>query len=138
YRIVIDKNKKLNVIEIDEKESNLKLVKITGKSLIKGKTQLNCSDSRNVLVEKDEYRVGDSLLIDLPGQNIKQNLKMEKGGMMQLIGGKHMGDYGVLESIEGNNIVYKSSKGKIYQTSKKYAFVIGKDKPVIKIFENKK
>lgn len=134
YRIVINDKKKLGIIEIDEKENNLKLVNVTGKSLIKGKTQINCSDARNILVDKDEYKVGDSLLIDLPGQNIKQHLKLEKGSLILLIGGKHMGDYGTLESIEGNNIIYKSSKG-TFQTLKKYAFAIGKEKPVIKILE---
>ena len=134
YRIIVNEKNKLCIIEIDEKESNLKLVKIAGKSLVKGKTQLNCGDSRNILVDKDEYKVGDSLLIDLPGQNIKQHLKMEKGSMIVLTGGKHMGDYGKLEEIEGKMIVYKSQNGK-FQTLKNYAFVVGKEKPVIKIFE---
>jgi small subunit ribosomal protein S4e len=134
YRVVITERKKIGLIEIDEKESNLKLTRITGKNLIRGKTQLNCSDSRNMLVSKDEYKVGDSLLIDLPGQNIKQHIKLEKGSMILLTGGKHMGEFGKLESIEGNNIVYNSSKG-TFQTLKKYAFAVGKEKPVIKVFE---
>lgn len=134
YRMIITEKKKLGLIEIDEKESSLKLTRITGKKLIRGKTQLNCSDSRNMLVGKDEYKVGDSLLIDLPGQNIKQHLKLEKGSMIVLTGGKHMGEFGKLESIEGNNIMYNSSEG-TFQTLKKYAFVIGKEKPVIKVFE---
>lgn len=135
YRIILDNKKKLNTIEIDEKESNLKLVKIVGKSLVKGKTQLNCSDSRNILIGKDEYKSGDSLLIDLPGQNVKQCLKLEKGSSILLTGGKHMGDLGKLEKIERNDIFYKSAKGKTFQTLKKYAFVVGKEKPVIKLFE---
>jgi len=135
YRMIIGENRKLRLIEIDKKENNLKLVKIIGKNLIRGKTQLNCSDSRNILVGKDEFKVGDSLLIDLPGQNIKQHLKLEKGSMIMLTGGKHMGDQGKLEGIEGNNIVYKSSKGKVYQTLKRYAFAIGKEKPAVKISE---
>ena len=121
YRIIINSRKKLDVVEIDEK-------------LMAGKTQLNCSDSRNILIDKDEYKVGDSLVIDLPGQNIKQHIKLEKGNMILLTGGKHMGDYGKLEAIEGKNIMCKSSKG-TYQTLKKYAFIIGKDKPAIKVFE---
>ena len=134
YRIIIGENKRLGIIEIDEKESNLKLTKITGKSLVKGKTQLNCSDSRNITAEKDEYKTGDSLLIDLPGQNIKQHIKLEKGSMILLTGGKHMGEHGKLESIEGRNIVYKSPKG-TFQTLKRYAFAVGKEKPTIKILE---
>jgi small subunit ribosomal protein S4e len=134
YRVIINGKKKLDVIEIDEKESNFKLTRIRGKKLIGGKTQLNCSDSRNILVDKDEYKIGDSLLIDLPGQNIKQHIKLEKGNMIILTGGKHMGDFGKLEGIEGENIICKSSKG-TYQTLKKYAFIVGKDKPAIKIFE---
>lgn len=137
YRIILDSKKKLNITEIDEKESNLKLTKITGKSLVKGKTQLNCSDSRTICVEKDGYKTGDSLLIDLPGQNIKEYLKFEKGSSILLTGGKHMGDHGKLDRIEGNDIFYKSSKGKTFQTLKKYAFVTGKEKPAIKLAYHK-
>jgi small subunit ribosomal protein S4e len=134
YRVIITERKKIGLVEIDEKESNLKLTRITGKNLIAGKAQLNCSDSRNILAAKDDYKTGDSLLIDLPGQNIKQHIKLEKGSMILLTGGKHMGDHGKLEDIEGNNITYKSPKG-TFQTLKKYAFAVGKDKAVIKVFE---
>ena len=96
YRIIINSRKKLDAVEIDEKESNLKLTRVIGKKLMAGKTQLNCSDSRNILIDKDEYKVGDSLVIDLPGQNIKQHIKLEKGNMILLTGGKHMGDYGAV------------------------------------------
>jgi small subunit ribosomal protein S4e len=134
YRVIINGSKKLSLVEIDEKENNLKLTRVIGKKLISGKTQLNCMDSRNLLVDKDEYKVGDSLLIDLPGQNIKQHFKLEKGCIILLTGGKHMGDYGKLEGIEGKNIIYNSSKG-TFQTLKKYAFAVGKEKPAIKVFE---
>ncbi len=133
YRILFTKKGKLNAINIEEKEAKVKLCKISGKSNVKGKTQLNTQDGRNILAEKDEYKVGDSLVIKIPEQKIDQHLKFEKGAMIYLIGGKHIGETGHIENIERNKIIFKTKDNNVYETLKKFAFVIGKDKPIIKV-----
>jgi len=133
YRVMIGKNKKLSVIEIKGEESKLKLSKVTGKTKIKGKTQLNLFDSRNILIDKDDYKTADSVLIDLPKQTIKEHIKFDKGVSVVLTGGKHMGDQGTIEDISSNKIIYKNKEGEKIETLKKYAFVVGKQKPLIKI-----
>lgn len=135
YRIVIDNKGKFKIIEIDEKEASLKLCKIIGKNLVKGKVQLNLFDGRSLLVEKGDYSVGDTVIIDPAKKELKDQMKLEKGNTILLIGGKHVGGLGTVEDVVGNKIIYKIKSNEVHETSKKYAFVVGKDKPKIKISE---
>ena len=59
---------------VNEKESSLKLCKIKGKNLMKGKINLNLHDGRNIITDNKEIKVGDSVLIELPAQKINQHL----------------------------------------------------------------
>ena len=130
FRVVFE-GKKIGLLKIEEKEAKLKPCKIAGKKKVRGKTQLNLYDGKNMLVDKDTYKVGDTVVIELP-KNIKSHLKLEKGNMIYLIGGKHIGAIGSVESISGNKIKYKSGKA-VFETLKKNAFVIGTDKSVVSI-----
>ncbi len=132
FRVVLNKGK-LSLIAIDKKEGGLKPCKIVGKNKIKGKTQLNLYDGKNILIEKEEYKVGDCVVINLPNQEIKEHIKLEKGCIICLIGGKHIGDRGKIEDIISNKITYKRENGEIVETLKKYVFVVGKDKPVVSL-----
>jgi small subunit ribosomal protein S4e len=130
FRVVLDKGK-LSLIPIDKKEASFKPCRIIGKSKVKGKTQLNLYDGKNILIEKDGFQVGDTVVIGLPKQEIKEHIKLEKGCVICLIGGKHIGDVGKIEDIISNKITYKGKSGEIIETLKKYVFVVGKEKPVI-------
>jgi small subunit ribosomal protein S4e len=132
-RIILDTKGRLKMVPADKEEIKLKLSRIKGKkALQKGKVQLNLADNKNILVEKDTFKVGDTVLITVPFQEIKQHLKFEKGALIYLIGGKHTGQKGTVESIEGSKIIYTAARKKC-ESLKKYAFVIGKDKEVIKL-----
>jgi len=132
-RIVLDEKGRLKIIPAEKDEALLKLSRIKGKKVLsKGKMQLNLSDNKNILIDKGEYKVGDSVLITVPFQEIKQHLKLEKGALIYLVGGKHIGNKGTVDSIEGNKLIYTSARKK-YESLKKYAFVIGKGKESIKL-----
>ncbi|MBW2986594.1 30S ribosomal protein S4e [Candidatus Woesearchaeota archaeon] len=133
FRIILDKKGKLKIIPADENEASLKLSRIKGKKILKkGKIQLNLFDNRNILVDKDTYKVGDSLLITIPFQEIKQHFKLEKGASIFLIGGKNKGHQGKVEEITDTKLIYTENKKK-HESLKKYAFVIGQDKEAIKL-----
>lgn len=129
-RVILEKGR-IKIIAIDKKEAGIKPCKIIGKSKVKGKIQLNLYDGKNILVEKDEYKVGDTIVIGLPKQDIKEHIKLENGCFIYLTSGKHSGDMGKMDDIISNKITYKNKNGEVIETLKKYAFVIGKDKPVI-------
>ena len=133
YRVCITDKNKLSYVEISEKETTQKVCKITGKAVLKGnKVQLNTEDGRNFLVEKDTYKVGDSIITEVPKQKIINHLPLEKGSLVYLIEGNQVGHVATIEAIEAEVITIKIGD-KVVRTKKDYAVVVGKDKPVIKV-----
>jgi len=132
YRLVIDTNGILQIMPISKEESELKIIKIVGKNFVKGKMQLNLMDGRNIFFEKQHYKVNDSLLITLPGQLVKEHMAFEKGALVLLYQGKHIGKVGKIDDIKKDSIILKTTDG-TFETSRKYALVIGRDHPVLKM-----
>ena len=138
FRVVLDKRGNLTLIEIKEDESTLKLGKITGKSLVKGKLQLNLYDGKNILVPETKFKLGDAVLITLGKKNeIKEHVSLDKNSLIYLTGGKHISQIGKVEDIRGNKILYNLGEGNIVETLKEYAFPIGKGKPLITLTNEK-
>ncbi|MBI2659676.1 30S ribosomal protein S4e [Candidatus Woesearchaeota archaeon] len=135
FRVIADKNGKIGLAKIKKEEASLKPCKIIGKTPVRGKIQLNLFDGNNILTDNKSYKVGDTLLLELPGKKIAKHLKLDKKSAILLTGGKHMGETGHVEDISGNKIIYKNPNGELVETSKKYAFVIGDDKPLVTIRE---
>jgi small subunit ribosomal protein S4e len=133
FRLFINSNNKYHLKKIDKDECNLKLCKIINKKILsKGITQLNLYDGRNILVEKDSYKTGDTILLNLETNKIVSHLKLEKDAFAYLIGGKYIGNTGKIELITERNglqpakIILKCDNKNI-ETLKEYAFVINKD-----------
>ncbi len=132
FRVLLNKKNKLILFPIKSAESAIKPCKIIGKKSLKKKIQLNLYDGKNILVEKTDYKVGDTLLIELPSQKIKDHMPLKKGANVYLTGGKHTGEVGIIDDISVDKIRYKQDKS-VFETSKDYAFVIGKEKPMISL-----
>jgi small subunit ribosomal protein S4e len=141
YRI-LPTRKGLGLVEISAAESKKKICKIGDKTTIRGKKlQLNLHDGRSLLVDvKDskKYNTGDSVVVELPSQKILNHLKLEKGALTLIIKGKNIGLLGKIEEI----IVTKTKEptkiicnvdGERLEVIKDYIFVVGKDKPLIKL-----
>lgn len=131
FRVILNKNGKIGVIKISREESAAKPCKIIGKKMIKGHLQLNLHDGKNIAVGKDNYKVGDTVILKLPGQEISKHIKMDKKAAIFLIGGKHIGEIGNVDDIIQNKIIYRDQKNNIIETSKEYSFVVGDSKPLI-------
>ncbi len=95
YRCIIDRKGRLRYRPISKKEAETKVCRINGKTTIKGgKTQLNLHDGRNILVDDAaEYNTGDSLVIALPSQEIKEHIRFAEGTKCYLTGGAHVGEF---------------------------------------------
>ena len=138
FRLLFNKKGKLIIHQIKKEESSLIIYKIINKTILKNKiTQLNFHNGKNILVEKDNYKVGDTIILD-EKNNIKQHLKFEKGALLYLIGGKHIAETGILETIhksEGSqpNKIEIKIQDTNFTTLKEYSFVIGKEKPIISL-----
>jgi small subunit ribosomal protein S4e len=134
YRLVVDDQGKLTFLKITEAESKIKISKVAGKALQKeGKIQLNCTDGRNFIVDqKDAEKIStnDTVVYTLPEQKMKETIKLEKGCLVFLYKGKHIGR--VVKSLDfrGSTMIFKADDETL-ETKKSYAFAVGKDKQEI-------
>ena len=142
YRILLNTKGRLQLIEIDDKKAKLKPCKVAAKKLYKGKIQLSLFDGRTILTDKNDIKVDDTVVIELPSQKIIGHLKLEKSSLVLLTEGKHIGDNGKVEDFKFKGkltattvLIKSSSTDQTFETYTKYAFVIGKDKPIIKLIE---
>ena len=133
YRAVINKKGKIELLDIKSSESNIKPCKIANKTLLKGKTQLNLNDGKNIIVDKNSYKTGDTVFLELPKLAIKTHISLKKNVLIYLMGGKHTGEVGKVKDVIGNRIMYVKENGDIIETLKKYAFVIGENNPLITV-----
>ncbi len=132
YRMLINTKGKLVLKSIDSSEENVKICRINRKKTIKGgKTQLGLHDGRTIISE-GTFNTGDSLLIKLPGQEIASHFSMEKKSQAYLIGGKHRGALGTIEDVGTQRLAVKIGD-EVVETLKKFAFIIGKEKPAVKV-----
>ena len=137
YRLLINKKGKFYLKEISSEDATKKICKIINKTILKSKKlQLNLFDGRSILIDKDEFKPSDSVLIDLTSNKIKDHIKFEKGVLIYLTKGSHKGEIGILQEIiktlgSQEDRIKVKIESKIVETFKKYAFVVGKDKPLI-------
>ncbi|MCB9362447.1 30S ribosomal protein S4e [Candidatus Woesearchaeota archaeon] len=129
FRLVLNRKGKLAALSTKEKDV---VSKIVNKTLIRGgKIQLQLNDGCNVLLDKDQYKTGDSIVVDK--KKIKEHFALAPKAYIFLTGGKHIGDAGVVEEILGSKILYKNKDKEVIETEKSYAFVIGNEKPSISV-----
>tara|TARA_A200000159_G_scaffold156653_1_gene171870 strand:- start:1072 stop:1755 length:684 start_codon:yes stop_codon:yes gene_type:complete len=95
YRCIVDRKGILRYRQISKKEAETKVCRINGKTTIKGgKTQLHLHDGRNILTDDaSEYNTGDSLVLALPSQEIKEHIRFSDGIKCYLTGGAHVGEF---------------------------------------------
>jgi len=99
YRIVVDHKTRLVPVEISKTDSQKKIMKVTGKSVLKGKKiSVMFHDGRTMLSDNN-VRVGDSVVLQVPSFKMEKLLKLEKGAICLIREGKHAGTVAKLEEI---------------------------------------
>ncbi len=99
YRIGLSINKKIEINEIKEKESNNKIAKIMNKKMLKGKKmQLNLSDGKNFL-SNIQCNINDSVLINFKEKKIEKCIPLKENSEVFVFAGKHTGEKGVVKKI---------------------------------------
>jgi small subunit ribosomal protein S4e len=132
FRLLLNRKGKLQFVEIKKTEASIILLRIAGKTTLrKGATQLNCSNGTNIIVDKDTFATNDSIVYDFLKKEVVEHLPFAKKAHVYLIGGKQVGDSGTIQDITTKNVIVKSHSGDVYETAKKYAFVVGSEKPRI-------
>jgi small subunit ribosomal protein S4e len=108
YRLEIV-NRKFSLKEIKKTETNTKIVKIAGKTILaEGKVQMNLEDGTNIL-SKDSFNQGDSVVLNTEKSSIEKVLPLKEKAKVEIISGKHAGEKGELMEI------VDLSRGKSYK-----------------------
>lgn len=135
FRLLLTKRGKLEISEIKKEETQSILLKILGITILKGnKRQLNLSAGRTLITKEKDYKPGDTISLDLKSKKIKNHFKLKEGNFVYLTDGKHIGESGLIEKIQDKTIKFKTKKGSL-ESSKYYAFVLGKGKNSITLHE---
>jgi small subunit ribosomal protein S4e len=138
YRVVLDRKGRLRLVQIDEKEAAWKLVRIEDKTTIKGGvTQLNLHDGRNINVEKDTFRTGDVLKLELPSQKVLSHYPLEKGAVAMVVSGAHTGE---MSTITQRTATRGSAEDLIefddgFSTVKSNVFIVGSERAEVTVPE---
>ncbi|MAH43240.1 30S ribosomal protein S4e [archaeon] len=136
YRMV-PSSKGLKPIQVNDGKE--RILKIKNKSLIgKEVIQLNMFNGYNMLVKKDEYSTGDSLLVDNKTGSIKKHIKFDKGVLVVVVSGTNIGKIGKVEQIHPSKNMQPSTltvsvDGDKILVPKRYVLVIGEDKSAVEI-----
>jgi len=110
------------VLSVEKTKDAQTTQRLTGKTHIRGgKVQLNFQSGMNAIINKDTYRVGDSLIVK--DGKITGHLKFEKGANVIVTGGYHIGKKGKIEEIKGNVCTIKTGK-ESFPTTKENTYVI--------------
>jgi small subunit ribosomal protein S4e len=140
YRVAMDTRGRLQLVPIEKKDADWKLVRIENKTTVtKGRIQLNLHDGRNIVVKEGSHKTGDTLKINVPDQKIVENIELKAGNTAFITGGEHVGEIAAVESVEvtqdprANLVNLKSDRP--FFTIKPYVFVVGKKESEIRLPE---
>jgi small subunit ribosomal protein S4e len=125
FIVLFDNKGKFILNKIDDKQAELRMVKVENKTLIKGaKIQINNTNGTTFLVKEDKYKTGDTLV--LTKNKITEQISFEKDATVYLTGGKRIGTVGKIQEIKEGKILVKPEDGEKFETARRYGFVIGK------------
>jgi len=148
YRILPAVGKGLTALRIPKDEAKAKLCRIEGKTTLnKGHVQLNLHDGRSIVIPvqdarnptNDVYGTRDTLRISIPTQKILGHFKFAEGAYAMVTSGRNLGRHGKIMKIEPSTAARRATalmedtSGNRFETIADYLFVVGEDKPIIKI-----
>ena len=108
FTLYLENTGKIKVKEIDSKKYLYKPVRIIGKTILKNKKiQLNLEEGYNLFVDKNEFKTGDSVLINLKNKKIEKILPLNKGAIVLLIKGELTGKIGKVIDVQEKKVKIK-------------------------------
>ncbi len=139
YRAVLNDKGKLISKEIPAKESNLLLLQIKNKKIIRGgKLQMTLSNGWNIIGQK-KGAVSDSVLYDLSSNKIKEVISYKSGSKVYFTNGKRAGtianfkDQKKLGVLKRNKLAILEIEKEIVESSMNNLMVVGDKKEAITV-----
>lgn len=131
FRVLFDKKGGLVLGEEAKENTDKKLMKVVGKSTLKGgKSQLSFHDGQVVISDNKDVKGGDVVLVSVPDKKIQEVLKLKPGNKAFITGGSHAGNVATIKKIEIKESSHKNlihfEEG--FSTITDYAFVVSGSK----------
>jgi small subunit ribosomal protein S4e len=145
YRMLPLKGKGLRLVKISKEEAKFKLCKILRKGTApKGLIQYGTHDGRSLAfpttdAQSTAFSTNDTLRISIPTQRVISHIKFEKGNYALVTAGRNIGKSGkIVEFQQGTAtrpamVRIEDDAGTKFDTMVDYTFVVGTDKPSIKL-----
>ena len=138
YRVLLTDKGKLALVPIEDDEAGWELCRIEDKTVVKGgKFQLNLSGGRNIVLDENQYKCGDTLKIAFDGQQVLDHYPMAENATVFIRTGSQAGAVKTLKSVEvvngpaPNLALFTDGT----ETVTGNCFVIGASAPAIKLPE---
>jgi len=138
FRMLLSDKGKLTLVPIDSDEATWELCRIDNKTLVKGgKFQLNLSGGRNLILDKNDYKCGDTLKVAFDGQKVLGHYPMTENSVVFIKEGSHAGSVKTVKSMEvvkgpsANLVTFTDGT----ETVTRNCFVVGGNVPAIKLPE---
>lgn len=145
YRVLPVAGQGLSLVPVSKDEAKFKLCKILRKSTeAKGLVQLGMHDGRNIALpptdaETSGYSTNGTLKLSLPAQRVLDHMKFEKGNFALVMAGRNLGRTGKIVEVQTGTatrpatVTIEDSTGSKFDTMVENTFVVGTDKPSIKL-----
>jgi small subunit ribosomal protein S4e len=135
FRVLRDRSGRLVLVPIAAKEATTKIGRVRFKHAVRGgKVEVTLHDGRNLLVAPSSaWKVGDSILIEVPMQKVVGHLPLSPGKLAYVAGGSHVGELGRVDRVEIRNssqpnlVHFKEG----FSTIKEYVYIVGDQAPVV-------
>lgn len=111
FRMLLSEKGKFILVPISVDEAKVKLCRIEDKTTVKdGKFQINLSGGRNIILDKNDYKVGDTLKIEVPDQKVIEHYPAKSGAKVLIVKGSQSGKIKTVKDLivvkgSGENIV---------------------------------
>lgn len=145
YRMLPMKGQGLGLVKISKEEAKFKLCKILRKNTApKGFIQFGTHDGRSLTFPASDeqsaaFATNDTLRISIPTQRVLNHIKFEKGNYAIVTAGRNMGKSGKIVELQAATatrpamVRIEDDAGTKFDTMVDYTFVVGAEKPSIKL-----
>jgi len=144
FRLVYDTKGRFVLHRITKEEAAYKLCKVKTMRLGDKKIpQITTHDGRTIRYPDPLIKEGDSVVLDVESNKIKDHIKFDAGNVCMVTGGRNTGRVGILHSREKHKGAFdichlKDSAGNEFATRLTNIFVIGRgNKPMISLPKGK-
>ncbi|MEM0135127.1 MAG: 30S ribosomal protein S4e [Thermoplasmatales archaeon] len=135
-RVLLNRKGLMVLADIQPDSAGWKLVKVTGKKIIKGgRVQMATHDGRVLLTQSTGIRRGDTLKISIPDEKVLEIYPLAKDTAIYVTGGSHMGTITTIRDVNVSRSYQENTVESVdnFMTTISNVFVLGKSRADIVI-----